>query len=278
MRGRFRTARERFRQCIEISRAHGFGRIEVANLPMLALTALWSGEPELGRITAFEGIEAAQRVGYGRAQIIAHHAAAHHFLMNGELHDARRHASLSGELARELGARRFQGEGMLLTAEIDHYLGNSESSVDLMRASLAIHREAGMSFMGPMVLGGLAMVTGDPGEREAALEEGAALLAGNGLAHNHVFFHHFAIEARLDAGQYDEAERHGVELTRRFTAEELSLGHHYGQRAIALARFGRGERSEALAATLDQLIDAGERSGDRRSTQALRRARAALAA
>ena len=38
VRGRMISAHDRFRECVELCERHGFGRIEVANRPMMAFT------------------------------------------------------------------------------------------------------------------------------------------------------------------------------------------------------------------------------------------------
>src|SRR3546814_10418466 len=103
----------RFQACVEVGREHGLGRIEVANLPMAAMTATWCGDVERANATALEAIEAARQVGHGRAEMIAHHVVFLCRRSSGDEREARRHAEAGTEIARRLGARRFEAEGML---------------------------------------------------------------------------------------------------------------------------------------------------------------------
>lgn len=276
--GRMKSAHERFSACVEVSRAHGLGRIEVANLPMAAITAKWCGDFARARAAAREAIEAARQVGHGRAEMIAHHAA---FLCEFSCLDqaaARRHMDASIALARRLGARRFEAEGLMFAAELDFLAGDRATALATVRRAVAISREVGMAYMGPAILGGLALVTDDDSERRRATAEAEALLEGQSISHNHILFRVYAMQAYLDAGDYEEVERHARALADYCPEEGLALVEFYADRGRALARAGRGERGAALAAELDRLIAESERLRELIGLDDLRRARAGHAA
>ena len=107
VRGRMISAHERFRECVELCERHGFGRIEVANRPMMAFTQWFAGDTRGALAVADTAIALAARVGQRRAQMIGHHAAffCRHALM--EFEAAVRHAEAALTLARQVGARRF---------------------------------------------------------------------------------------------------------------------------------------------------------------------------
>ena len=69
-RGRMRTANGHFQNCIVLCREHGFGRIEVANLCMLALTRYYLGELQGSLDDSLAAVEAAARVNHQRAEMI----------------------------------------------------------------------------------------------------------------------------------------------------------------------------------------------------------------
>jgi hypothetical protein len=64
------TARGYFERCIEVCRKHGFGRIEVASLPMAAFTRFYAGELPSAYADALAAMAAAVRVGHHRAAIV----------------------------------------------------------------------------------------------------------------------------------------------------------------------------------------------------------------
>jgi tetratricopeptide (TPR) repeat protein len=278
--GRFRSSLERFTECVEVSRAHGLGRIEVANLPMVAVTAEWSGDSDRAMAVAVESIEAARRVHDARAELIGHDMAFFSYRSRGDLVRARAHIDQALEIARRLGARRFEAEVLSFSGHIDHLEGKLADGLQKARAGLAITREidAGMAFMGPTLLGLLMLTTDDPAERERARAEAEELLAAGSVSHNQVYFRTFAIDACLATEEFDEAERHADALADFCAEEGLFLIEFLAGRGHALARAGRGETSPELAAELGRLIAAGAQMHQEVWLDALRQAREAMAA
>src|SRR5690606_6923285 len=134
------------------------------------------------------------------------------FLIQGQYGEARSRALHALELARQLGARRFQAEcmGMLAGA----MLGASErdEALRVARESVHISRECGMSYCGPVLLSLVARATDDPAERIRALEEGESLLAAGCVSHSYFNFYMHAIEVSLEQGHWNEARRYASAL------------------------------------------------------------------
>jgi class 3 adenylate cyclase/tetratricopeptide (TPR) repeat protein len=256
--GRYRSASERFTECVEISREHGFGRIQVANLPMMALTLMWCGEVERALDVGLEAVETARLVGHDRAEMVAHNAVFECSRYQGKIALARKHADQSLALSLQLGAERFEGLQMMNEAELDFIQGDQETALKTARDALASCRKTPMAFIGPTILGGVALVTDDKSERHQACAEAEALLAAGAVSHNYVYFRLFAIDASLRAGEFDEAERHADALAAFHPEEELHLIEFAADRGRALARVGRGDKSTELVTEIDRLIGAGE--------------------
>jgi class 3 adenylate cyclase/tetratricopeptide (TPR) repeat protein len=269
VRGRMLTAGRHFRACIELCRQHGFGRIEVASLPMAAVTALYAGEYERALDEASGAVEAALRVGHQRAEMIARHIV---FMCQAERADfiaARSNAERAIELARQLGARRFEAEGLGFLAAVEAARGRRSRAARLVRNALAISRETGMAYFGPCLLGWLALHTDDAEERGAALAEGEALLAAGSVSHNYMFFCQAAIEAALRAGDWTDAERYAAALEDYTRPEPLPWADFIIARARALAAWGRGERDAAAVQRLRELRDQCHRAGLRSALAAI---------
>jgi tetratricopeptide (TPR) repeat protein len=117
VRGRMISAYDQFRQCVELSERHGFGRTEVANRPMMAFTQWFAGDTRGALAVADAAIARAARVGHRRAEMIGHHAAffCRHALM--EFGAAFQHAEAALTLSQQLGARRFETEALVFLAE-----------------------------------------------------------------------------------------------------------------------------------------------------------------
>jgi hypothetical protein len=151
-------------------------------------------------------------------------------------------------LARRLGARRFEAECLCFLGDLDFREGRRAEALENVRTALAIVRETGMAFMGPTILGGLMMTTDDEAERRTASAEAEGLLAAGSISHNHVYFRLFAIDACLQTGEHDEAERHADALAAFCPEEGLSLIVFLAERGRALAG-GKGQANLPLRST-----------------------------
>jgi tetratricopeptide (TPR) repeat protein len=261
VRGRMLTARGYFERCIEVCRKHGFGRIEVASLPMAAFTRFYAGELPGAYADALAAMAAAERVGHHRAAIITCHIVCLAAVSQAELAVASRHVERAIDLSRQLGAQRFEAEGHWFQAEIMHAEGRRTEALVSIRHALEISRETGMTFLGPAILGGLPQINLAPDERRAALAEGERLLATGSISHNHLFFYQRAIETALAQDDWSEAERYAQALADHTRREHLPYIDVVVARAQALAALGRGRRDSETLETLRQVRDRAEAIG-----------------
>jgi hypothetical protein len=122
-----------------------------------------------------------------------------------------------------------------------------------VREGLAASEETSPGFVGPLLYGLLALIETERSAREAALAAGEALLAKGAGGHNHFWFRRYAIEAALQAGEWDAADTHADALARRTAAERLPYSDLIVERGRILARKGRGTaRDEGVGRPLRQ--------------------------
>lgn len=263
MRGRMLTAGEHFRRCVEISERHGLGRIEVANRPMAAIASAFVGDM-LGAVDASRAaIAAAVRVGHQRAEAIAHHAAFFCCRSLQDFETGHVHVERALALARQLGSRRFEAEALAFRGELGRLAGEQVAGRRDLEESLAISRETGLAYIGPFILGLAGRAATNAGERQAALAEGEALLETNQMGHNQLMFRREAIDTCLEAGDFDEADRHAACLERFAAAEPSPWTRFLVARGHALAAAGRGSRDAGLPAALESLLEEARRRGFR---------------
>ncbi len=251
--GRMLTARRYYERCIAICRQHGFGRIEVASLPMAAIARFNAGELLGAYQDARAAVEAAERVGHDRAATVGCHIVCILVLTQLELDLARRYVERTLALSRQLGARRFEAEGLWFLAEVFHAEGRRAEAIEAVRQALEISRATGMSFVGPAILGGLAHLTTEPEERRAALAEGEELLATGSISHNHLWFHQYAIEAALESREWGEAERYATGLEAYTRSEPMPWAAILVARGRALAAIGRRPRDRDSIRKLEEV-------------------------
>ena len=261
MRGRMISAREAFSRCIELCQCHGYGRIEVANLPMRAITTWFTGEAATALDAALASVAAAQKVGHLRALAVAHHAAWHCLHDRAEWDRAWEHVAPALQCARELKSKRFEGEALAFGAELHRVAGRQREALSDIEAALSISRETGMTYLGAAYLGVLARTTDDPDVFERVLAEGEALLAAGAVSHNHFLFRRDAIDASIDRKRWDAAMHHATALEDYARREPSPFSGFFVARARALVAYGTGKRGPASLKELQRLRREGRSLG-----------------
>ena len=262
VRGRMSSAHARFSGCVEVCREHGFGRIEVANAPMVGITRFFArAEVRAALADTLAAAQAARRVGHQRGEMVAHMIAAEMHANLGELAAAKVQIGEVAALAERLGSKRFESLHLNCHAKVLRAEGRRAEALSLLERSLAIARETSLGFSGPSVLGALALTTDDAQVRQDAIAEGERLLQAGSVAHNHFRFYRDAIDACLRAEQWDEAERLTGALEDFTRPEPLAWTEFYIDRGRALAAWGRGPKDAAIRARLEQLVGEARRVG-----------------
>jgi class 3 adenylate cyclase/tetratricopeptide (TPR) repeat protein len=256
LRGRLFSAHEAFKRCVDLSRSSGLDRTGVVNALMLGACSMFLGEVERCLAEAAEALQLAERCGLRRAQILCLHSLG--FARVWYLEDfaeSARYLERSLALSRAIGARRFEAETLGMLSYLRWCCGARGEALALAREGLAIARETGMRYMGPMLLAQVAFTTGDEAERNAALAESEALLAEGCVSHNHFWHYERAIDIALDRGDWHEVQRLAADFETYTDGERPRPSEVVIRRARALAAHGRGERGAALATELAAIRD-----------------------
>jgi DNA-binding SARP family transcriptional activator len=250
-RGEMITARKQFAQCVQEARTHNLAGVLLANLPMLGITEAYYGMPTAGRESLKEGLELAQRIGDLRSELLIHVCFAGGYLMQAQFDDARARAMKAVELARQLGARRFQAEAMGILATTTLARGDRARALTLARESVQLGRETGMSYCGPVLLSIVARATDNPIERAKSLEEGEELLAQGCVSHSYLEFYTNAIEVSLEHREWDDARRYAAALEVYTAREPLPYTNLLIRRARLLADAGEGNEGSTTLTGLE---------------------------
>ncbi|MEP7058721.1 MAG: tetratricopeptide repeat protein, partial [Caldimonas sp.] len=279
LQGRMRSAHEQFRDCVALARAHGFGRLEVANLLMIGWSVLHlndaAGAVEIGR----EAIDLAVRASQPRAELLARSLVA---WTEGMIRDQRDHAEQQIDAALRLidvlGARRFEAQVRGLSAVIAWRRGDADRARTLAQSALAICREHGMGHIGPWTYGVCALVEPDADVRRRLLADGEAQLAQGCVSHNHIHLRELAIDIALELGDWTEAERNCARIRAYTATEPLPMSDFLVARGLALSRHGQGERSAELQSELAGLREIATRAELKAALPAIGRALAGFGA
>lgn len=251
-RGKIMTARTHFTQCIKEARDHGLVGVLLSNLPMLAITHTYCGEPAASSESCREGLELARRVGDLRGELLVHLVLASGLLMQAQFDDCRRHARQALQLAKQLGARRFEAEcaGIVAATLIRE---DPAQALRLSEEALIVGRETGMSYCGPMLLSMVARLTSSPTQRANALAEGDELLAAGCVSHSYFEFYGNAIEAGLQERDWASVRRYSGKLEAYTSAEPLPWTDMLIRRAQLLADAGADGMSKKTRTGLEAL-------------------------
>jgi tetratricopeptide (TPR) repeat protein len=259
--GRMASANGYFRRCVEVSRKHGFGRIEVANLPMVGHSLLYIEGAEASFVVSKEAIEGAARVGHHRAEANAELDAYFSLAELSRFEEALVHMELGLTLIRRLGARRFEASALAWKAKVYLAQGRTDKAKDHAAEAVRISYDVGSGFDGPRAIGILALATQDRDERRRLLAQAEELLSKGAVGHNHLMFYRDAIDVCLADRDWDGAERYADLLDDFVRPEPFLWGSYFAARGRALAAVGRGRRGAEIAAELERLREVAERAG-----------------
>ena len=261
LQGRMRSANRQFQACVAMARANGFGRLEVANLSMIGWTGMHLAELSAASAAGQEAITLALRASQPRAEMMARSLVASvDGLFRGRRDEAEQQLAAALALARTLGARRFEAQALGVRAMLELRDGQRERARLLVDEGLAICSAHGMGHIGPWLHGVRALAEDDPDARPRWLDEGERQLALGSVSHNHIQLREAAIDALLEIGDLEGVERNCVRIESYTAQEPLPMSEWIVGRGRALARVARGERGDALAATLRALRDEGSRA------------------
>jgi class 3 adenylate cyclase/tetratricopeptide (TPR) repeat protein len=260
--GRMITAHGYVDQCLALCRDKGFQRIEVANRALRAFTGMYLNDLNGALDDGLAAAKMAAEFGDHRAGIVARNATINILWDMGELDRAREHCDQSLDLSRRVGARRFEVVPLLYQGKIKAAEGHRSEARRLMEEALAVSRETGLTFRGPSVLGGLALVTDDPEARKEILAEGdGILLRERCVSHNYFAFYRDGMEALLEIEDWEGVERYASALEDFASDEPLPWTEFFVTRGRALANHGRGKRDAETLGLLKELAKEARRVG-----------------
>ena len=273
MRGRMLTAHDHFDSCIKLCRTHGFIGIEAAYLYMRATTFVYQVRFADALVDCQGAVKLAAEAGQPRAEIVSRLITGEVLVEQHDFASAEEHAQIGLEVARRLGARRFEPFLSEIIARAQIRKGDGAAAGELLEDCLAISRDTGPSFIGPWILGAIALASDDPDRRREALAEGEAILDQGCVGHNYYWFYRDAMEAALGARQWGEAERYATALEAYTHVEPAPWSDIFIARGRALIRIGVHGPEREIVAEIERVRDLAAKMG---VTAALPRLDAAL--
>lgn len=261
-RGYFKTAYDYFDRCISLCERENVRELQCVNLPMRGVVAFYLMDLDRTAKDSLQAIEIAFKVNNYRAEMLAHLCIGPMMLYAGNPASAYEHAERGLTLARQLGSPVFEAESLMHKAQALARMGQLESAEERLLKAYRIAAGAQKTYGAPWILSALAVETKDLALRKWALTEGEALLREGCVSHNYLHFYQNAIDAALDSGDWDEADRYAASLEQYSNdTEPTPWSAYYVARGRALSDFGRGLRDGNELESLRQLCDDAERIG-----------------
>ena len=262
--GRMRTAFAHFNRCVELSHAHGFGRIEVANRSMAGFSRIYLNQPRQACDDAAAAVRSAALVGQPRAEMLGETLNVFAGYELGEYDRMRVHLERELRLIRQLGARRFEAQNFEMQGRLQLHSGRREEAVTLLRQAMAIAREIGLQFSGPKALGALSRAVKRRRSATSSSREGEELLQRGSVGHNHLWFYRDAMEAMLAGRNLPAALRYADLLEAYVATEPLPWSEIFVARCrgLAGAQFARADERVRpdLTHIRAMLVDSGLRA------------------
>jgi len=248
--GRMRKAYDLFEQCLAMCEQDRFVQIEASNRAALGSTRIYLGDAAGAVRDAQASAAIARKVGNRRAETFARMTAGWALVADGLLDQASEEVETGLELARSLGSSRFETFLMESQARITWLRGDRAlAERQILLAAQQMERLQLHNFIGPWVLGTLALFSQDAAVRKRALLQGAAHLTRDCLAHNAYRFHLSAAEVSLLDGDTVAAEFYAGQLAAYAAQESCNWIEHHTALVHAYADWLRAP-SETMRAHL----------------------------
>jgi hypothetical protein len=229
----------------------------------MGFSRMYLNEAKEARQDSDSSARAAALVGQPRAELLGEVLGAFARSEVGDYDGMSICIDRSLRLARQLGARRFEAQGLEMRGRLLLAKDRQKDADEVLREGLAICREVGVQFCGPKIIGALSRVVADPAERAALLAEGAEMLKRGAVSHNHFWFHRDAIEALLAARDAEGVMHHVKSLEEYTHGEPLPWSNLFAARGRALAgslaKDSERDWRDELTRVREELVSAGYR-------------------
>ena len=261
-RGQMGSALENIRRCIDLAERNGFGRIAIGHQVIVGNVLRYQNQLGDALATVTTAAEMARQIENRRAEMYALMLQGE-FLMEGNDHrSAEVPLTASIAIAEGMGNERFASYPMHHLARARFGQGDRVAALQLLDDAIEISRRTGIAFLGPRILGLMAIVSDDPLRRKDALAEGEEVLAGDHcIAHNHFWFYRDAIDSALADRAWDAAERYAGALDAYTENERIPWADLHIKRGRLLATLGRDPGNAQVRDDLQALRDVANTAG-----------------
>lgn len=261
-RGQMRSALENFQLCLELAEQNGLGRIVFGNRFMVGNLLRYQNELGDALVMVNDAVDIARVVENRRSEMYALMLLGEFFMERNDHEGAESQLSQALSIARNMGNERVIPYFMHDLACARFGQGDRAAAMELLDEAIEISRRTDIAFIGPRILGAIAMVSDDPQRRKDALAEGEAVLAGGHcIAHNHFWFYRYAIDSTLADENWDATDRYADALGAYTAAEPIPWADLHIKRGRLLAALGRNPEDARARDELGTLCESAKDAG-----------------
>jgi len=218
--GRFISAEAAFNSCVTIAEENNLDNIVLSNISLRGHMRLYLCRIEEAEDDCRQAIKMASDAGNRRAELTARGSCLGKILFETDrLEEANEAFGISSQVARDLGAHRFEALNLAFQGKIAVETGASRSALTLGKRAVAIARKSGPKFCLPIAIGVVARAEENLQACKDALAEGEAIIAAGCLAHNPLWFYRDAALTAISHGWIDKAKRYAQLLRDAFSVE-----------------------------------------------------------
>jgi len=225
--GKMVTAFDYFKQCLSLCSSNAFGKVEAANLFMLATTSIYLNETRQALQDALSSAELASSVGHKRAEIVSRLTASWILLSMQTLEPARQQIEKGLVLVEAIGAFRFKP--FLYEALARYHYANGDQAMALSTITEAwddVQAQGIEEFIGPWVISTYAVINPDEKQAMALLATGSEWLEKGCIGHNYFRYYASAIESCLLRSDWPALKKYIIEF-KAYTKDEPTPWSNY---------------------------------------------------
>ena len=259
--GRMESAFDYFGRCVDAAEKSNLVGVAVSNRSMFAFSGIHLNRIHEALENSFLTIQAAIEIGQQRAEMLGNMSAVFALYELADYERARIHNARVLEIARKIGAPRFEAQALLYEGKIYRLTGEIHKSLTILQKALSISENVGHGFTGPRIASSLALVVDNPVNKRAMLQKSKDMLEMGSVSLNHFFAYDDAIEVCIQLRDQSGMSEY-LQSYRTYTqVEPVPWSQFFMQRGQALLAFESGERSDDLYVRLTalekQAMDAG---------------------
>ena len=251
--GRLASAENAYNACVTKADTNQLNSVVLSNISLRGHMRLYLCRIGDAEKDSRQAVRMAIEVGNRRAEMTARGSCLGKVLFEtGALDEADEAFRIAGQLARDMGAHRFEALNLLFRGKVALEKGDHPTALTFGTRAVEIARESGQQFCLPMAIGVVACAQETPQLCRDALKEAEALIAAGCLAHNPLWFYRGAALTAISHGWADEARRYAQLLRDAFASEIVPWCMLMADGADALAEQLENRNDDAVLSVIER--------------------------